>query len=128
MLEFVFILIGVVVVACVYSIGVASARPIPGSGFYKVSRDGRVLVAGGAKVNVLRPTIYPEGLKVKLRGGARVGEFWVHELVAEAYLPNPGRLAGVRHRDGNVRNNTIANLEWVRQEPDLASQPTQTAR
>ena len=42
------IVIGVVIVACVYSIGVASARPIPGSGFYKVSRDGRVLVAGGA--------------------------------------------------------------------------------
>ena len=95
MLEFVFILIGVIVIACVYSIGVASARPIPGSGFYKVSRDGRVMVAGGTKVNVLRPVIYPEGLKVKLRGGNRVGEFWVHELVAEAYLPNPGRLTGV---------------------------------
>jgi hypothetical protein len=127
MLEFVFILIGVVVIACVYSIAVASARPIPGSGFYKVSRDGRVMVAGGTKVNVLRPVIYPEGLKVKLRGGNRVGEFWVHELVAEAYLPNPGRLTGVRHKDGNVRNNTIANLEWVRQEQDLASPPAQTA-
>lgn len=128
MLELVFILIGVVVVACVYSIGVASAKPIPGSGFYKVSRDGRVMVAGGTKVNVLRPTIYPEGLKVKLRGGDRVGEFWVHDLVAEVYLPNPGRLTGVRHKDGNVRKNTIANLEWVNQEPDLASQPAQTAR
>jgi hypothetical protein len=128
MLELVFILIGVVVIACVYSIGVASAKPIPGSGFYKVSRDGRVMVAGGTKVNVLRPTIYPEGLKVKLRGGDRVGEFWVHNLVAEVYLPNPGRLTGVRHKDGNVRNNTIANLEWVSQEPDLASQPAQTAR
>ncbi|USX12120.1 HNH endonuclease [Oxalobacteraceae bacterium OTU3CAMAD1] len=127
MLEFVFILIGVIVIACVYSIGVASARPIPGSGFYKVSRDGRVMVAGGTKVNVLRPVIYPEGLKVKLRGGNRVGEFWVHELVAEAYLPNPGRLTAVRHKDGNVRNNTIANLEWVRQEQDLASPPAQTA-
>jgi hypothetical protein len=120
-MEFVVILIAVVVVACVYSIGVASARPIPGSGFYKVSRDGRVMVAGGTKVNVLRPVIYPEGLKVKLRGGNRVGEFWVHELVAEAYLPNPERLTGVRHKDGNVRNNTIANLEWVRLEQALVN-------
>ena len=115
-MEFVIIIIGVVIIGCVYSIGVASARPIAGSDFYKISRDGRVLIAGGAKVNVLRPTIYPEGLKVKLRGGARVGEFWVHDLVAEAYLPNPERLTSARHKDGNVRNNTIANLEWVRQE------------
>jgi len=121
-MEFVIILVGVVIIACAYSIGVASARPIPGSGFYKVSRDGRVLVAGGAKVNVLRPTIYPEGLKVKLRGGARVGEFWVHHLVAETYLPNPEGLTGVRHLDGNVRNNTIANLQWVRQEQTADAQ------
>jgi hypothetical protein len=120
-MEFLIIILGVVIIACVYSIGVASAKPIPGSDFYKVSRDGRVLVAGGTKVNVLRPTIYPEGLKVKLRGGARVGEFWVHELVAETYLPNPGGLTGVRHRDGNVRNNTIANLEWAGQEQPVAS-------
>jgi hypothetical protein len=119
-MEFVIIIIGVVIVGCVYSFGVASARPIPGSGFYKISRDGRVLVAGGAKVNVLRPTIYPEGLKVKLRGGDRVGEFWVHDLVAEAYLPNPDRLTSARHKDGNVRNNTLANLEWVRLEQTLA--------
>ncbi|HEX8406719.1 MAG TPA: hypothetical protein VF670_18995 [Duganella sp.] len=118
-MEFVIIIIGVVVIGCVYSFGVASARPIAGSDFYKVSRDGRVLIAGGAKVNVLRPTIYPEGLKVKLRGGARVGEFWVHDLVAEAYLPNPERLSSARHKDGNVRNNTIANLEWVRQEHNV---------
>ena len=43
-MEFVIILVGVVIIACAYSIGVASAKPIPGSGFYKVSRDGRVLV------------------------------------------------------------------------------------
>jgi len=61
----------------------------------------------------MRPTLYPDGLRVKLRGGARTGEFYVHELVAEVYLPNPKRLGKVRHKDGNVRNNNLDNLEWI---------------
>ena len=113
-MEFVLIIVGVLIVGFVYSIGVASAKPIPGSDFYKVSRDGRVLAAAGPKVSALRPTLYPDGLKVKLRGGARVGEFYVHDLVAEVFLPNPRGASAVRHRDGNVRNNKLENLEWVK--------------
>ena len=97
-----------------YSILVASAKPVLGSDYYKVSRDGRVMLSAGSKVNVLKPTLYPEGLKVKLRGGTREGEFYVHDLVAEVFLPNPNKLPAVRHRDGNVRNNRVENLQWVR--------------
>jgi hypothetical protein len=43
-----------------------------------------------------------------------VGEFYVHELVAEAYLPNPRKLPAVRHKDGNVRNNKVENLNGPR--------------
>ena len=97
-----------------YSFLVASAKPVTGSDYYKVSRDGRVMLSAGSKVNVLKPTLYPEGLKVKLRGGTREGEFYVHDLVAEVFLPNPNKLPAVRHRDGNVRNNRVENLQWVR--------------
>ncbi|MTV39851.1 hypothetical protein GM676_19985 [Duganella radicis] len=95
-----------------YSILVASAKPVVGSDYYKVSKDGRVMLSAGSKVSVLKPTLYPEGLKVKLRGGTRTGEFFVHDLVAEAYLPNPNKLPAIRHRDGNVRNNKVENLQW----------------
>ncbi|SDF64482.1 MULTISPECIES: HNH endonuclease [unclassified Duganella] len=97
-----------------YSILVASAKPVVGSDYYKVSKDGRVMLSAGSKVSVLKPTLYPEGLKVKLRGGKREGEFYVHDLVAEVFLPNPNKLPAVRHRDGNVRNNRVENLQWVR--------------
>ena len=114
-MEYVLIIVGVLIIGCAYSIGVASAKPIPGSDFYKVSRDGRVLAAAGPKVSALRPRIYREGLRVKLRGGARVGEFWVHDLVAEVFLPNPRGHTVVRHKDGNVRNNQLDNLEWIKE-------------
>ena len=112
-MEIVFIIAGVLALGVLYSITVASAKPIPGSGMYKISRDGRVLMCAGPKVSAVRPTLYPDGLRVKLRGGNRTGEFYVHELVAEVYLPNSKRYTSVRHKDGNVRNNNIDNLELV---------------
>ncbi|MET0267689.1 MAG: HNH endonuclease [Duganella sp.] len=120
-MEIILIILGVLLIAFIYSLTVASARPIPGSDFYKVSRDGRVLMAAGPKISAVRPTLYPDGLRVKLRGGARVGEFYVHELVAEVFLPNPQKLTRVRHRDGNVRNNRVENLAWLVEEPVILS-------
>lgn len=36
----------------------------------------------------------------------------VHRLVLEAFSTNPLRLTQVNHKDGNVQNNSIDNLEW----------------
>jgi hypothetical protein len=113
---YIFIIIAVLSLGLGYSILVAAAKPVVGSDYYKVSKDGRVLMAAGPKVTAVKPTLYPEGLKVKLRGGTRTGEFYVHDLVAEVFLPNPNKLPAIRHRDGNVRNNKVDNLQWVRLE------------
>jgi hypothetical protein len=113
-MEFILIIALLLALAFGYSLIVASAKPVLGSDYYKVSKDGRVLLAAGSKVSALKPTLYPEGLKVKLRGGTRVGEFFVHELVAETYLPNPNKYPVVRHKDGNVRNNKVENLQWAK--------------
>lgn len=113
-MEFILIIALLLALAFAYALIVASAKPVVGSDYYKVSKDGRVLLAAGSKVSALKPTLYPEGLKVKLRGGTRVGEFFVHELVAETYLPNPNKYPVVRHKDGNVRNNKVENLQWAK--------------
>jgi hypothetical protein len=113
---YIFIIVAVLALGFGYSILVAAAKPVVGSDYYKVSKDGRVLMAAGPKVSAVKPTLYPEGLKVKLRGGTRLGEFYVHDLVAEVFLPNPNKLPGVRHKDGNVRNNKVENLQWARLE------------
>lgn len=36
----------------------------------------------------------------------------IHRLVAEAFIPNPGKLPVINHKDENVRNNNVDNLEW----------------
>ena len=39
--------------------------------------------------------------------------FFVHELVAKAFVPNPDNLPYVEHIDGDLLNNCASNLRWT---------------
>ena len=37
----------------------------------------------------------------------------IHQLVAEAFIPNPNGLTEINHIDTNKQNNHVSNLEWT---------------
>jgi hypothetical protein len=45
--------------------------------------------------------------------GVKPKLFYVHRLVAEHFIPNPDNLPEVNHKDWNITNNHVSNLEWI---------------
>ena len=80
-------------------------------GRYQVSTWGRVKGVNG---RILKPYVNHNGyLKVGLMKDGADHKKRVHRLVAEAFIPNHLNLPEVNHIDGNKRNNSVTNLEWV---------------
>ena len=49
---------------------------------------------------------------VLLRSDGKQTRFYVHRLVAAAFIPNPTNLPEVNHKDERKCNNIVSNLEW----------------
>lgn len=88
-------------------------KPIAGYENYSVSSWGRV--RNNLTGDILQQERHDKGyLRVDLYG--KRGErkhLKVHRLVAEAFIPNTEKKPCVNHIDGNNKNNSISNLEWV---------------
>lgn len=45
---------------------------------------------------------------------------YVHRMVAKTFIPNPGGLPEINHKDNNSFNNNASNLEWCTHEYNIA--------
>jgi hypothetical protein len=52
-------------------------------------------------------------LRIGLTKDGQQKKYYIHRLVAEAYLPNPDNKSDVNHKDENILNNCLNNLEWM---------------
>lgn len=101
-------------------------KVIPNTGGeYLVSSLGRVRSVDRVKANAVGAKIPYKGkiikqfpnskgyFRVQIREKGVLRRYFVHRLVAEAFIPNPDGLDTVNHKDFNPQNNEVSNLEWT---------------
>lgn len=85
-------------------------------GKYQVSNTGKVRSLNyrhTGKTKVMRQYTDKDGYKnITLRTNGKRKVYFIHRLVAQAFLPNPNNYPIINHKDENKTNNAVWNLEW----------------
>ena len=88
-------------------------KPIEGYPDYEVSSMGRVKSLKYGKEKILKNCKDGKGyLYVNLCKEGKPKNYFIHRLVAQAFLPNPNNLPQVNHRNENKTDNRVENLEY----------------
>lgn len=84
-------------------------------GLYQVSNLGSVrsVKRQGTRGGFLKQRTDKDGYKcVVLFKGNAMKNYFVHRLVAKAFIENKNDFPCVNHKDENKSNNAVGNLEW----------------
>lgn len=88
-------------------------KEIDGFPGYTITDDGKVISYKFKQPRVMKTWYQKSGYEnIKLCKNNETYHFLIHRLVAQAFIPNPDNLPEVNHKDKNVKNNNVSNLEW----------------
>lgn len=83
-------------------------------GLYSINEDGGIW--SYRKQKFLTPRPDKDGyLRVGLTKDKKQRTFFIHRLLAEAFIPNPDNLPLVNHKNEIKTDNRLENLEWATQ-------------
>lgn len=91
---------------------------IQGSNLGNVRTVDRTVMKNNGRRNQVKGQILKQYLtkwgymEVSVRANKKTVHLKVHRIVALCFLPNPGNLPQVNHKDCNRTNNNVDNLEW----------------
>lgn len=82
-------------------------------GLYAITDEGQVWSYRSQKF--IKPFLSgpKKYFKVRLHNKGAQKTFYIHRLVALAFVPNPEGKSTVNHIDNDIYNNNWSNLEWV---------------
>ena len=76
---------------------------------------------GRRKAGAVKPQRSANGYyQVQLIDGSKRKFYYVHRLVAMAFIPNPSGLVEINHKDLVKSNNRVENLEWCTRKENIA--------
>ena len=87
---------------------------------YQIGSYGNIRNKDNGKIRVpyeRNRTGYVRVILFDGQGGKK--RYFVHRLVAQAFIPNPENKPQVNHIDGDKTNNCVDNLEWVTREENM---------
>lgn len=90
---------------------------------YQVSDKGRVksISKNGEERLLVQEKTVGHYLRVSLNNkSGKTIHHRVHRLVGKAFIPNKGRKPQINHKNGNGRDNSAKNLEWVTAKENMA--------
>lgn len=94
------------------------SRPKYNFNDYIITRDGNVISPSG---KVLNARVSKNGyLRVIINGK----DYYIHRLVANAFIPNEDNKLELDHINGNKKDNRVENLRWVTRVENMNNQLT----
>lgn len=96
-------------------------KEIPGfNGKYYASINGDIISVNNRSIKLLKASLRDNGyLSVGLSISNVPKTYFVHRLIAEAFLPKIDGKDCVNHKNSNRNDNRVDNLEWVTHEENM---------